>query len=277
MTDLAAWKVAASLGGVVVLGAIVANASFQAPSHNPVAKRSAALGYLAPRELPDSVALLLPPPKLGSEAMRRDEEARKAALGMRSTPRYRLAAADANRAQDSTTAAFQCALGTEISKARTPRLYQLLSRVRLDIRAASYPAKSHFKRPRPFVMYDMPACFASDQQNVRYDGSYPSARGAVGLAYAEVLAALNPARASEIKRRGEEFAQSRVICDEEWLSDVDAAHAVARATMKRIYDKADFRADCEAARREMAAGLKASRAPPNCRSETLALASAKLN
>lgn len=111
------------------------------------------LGYFAPSELPDIITLLPPPPTPGSQAMQEDEAARAASLPLRGTPRYALAAAGAVRDHDSTVNNFQCAFGTGITADRTPRLYRLLTRLRLDMRAASYAAKSHFKRPRPFVVH----------------------------------------------------------------------------------------------------------------------------
>ena len=235
--------------------------------------RSTTLGYLTPEELPDSVALLPPPPKPGSPAMKSDDRARAAALAQKGTARYELAAADADREQAPTATAFQCAFGTEINAKRTPALYELLAKLRLDIRSASYPAKSHFRRPRPFAVYNTHTCYPIDERNVRDDGSYPSARGAVGWAYGEVLAELNPARAGQIQERAREFGQSRIVCDEEWLSDVDAGRVVAEATVERIQDKPRFRADMSAARGEIAAALKSGVKAPNCQAETTALAS----
>jgi acid phosphatase (class A) len=243
-------------------------------THIETPKSTDVLGYLPPQQLPNSITMLDPPPAAGSEAMARDEAARAAVLPLHGGARYRLAVADANRGQQSTAVAFQCAFGTEINKAATPALYQLLSRVRLDVRAASYPAKSHFNRPRPFVLHHSQPCYASDAQNVRNDGSYPSARAAVGWAYAEVLAALHPARARQIEQRGIEFGRSRIVCDEEWLSDVEASRSIAAVTLKRMYGKPQFRADLDAARKEVAVALRSGRSAPNCRSEALALASA---
>ena len=52
-------------------------------------------GYLPREALPDSLALLPPPPAPGSAAMQRDEEARNAAVKLRGSPRYARAASDA--------------------------------------------------------------------------------------------------------------------------------------------------------------------------------------
>jgi acid phosphatase (class A) len=270
------WKFLVPAAGLLGVGLLLARpATLPGGNATPAAAdtRFATLGYLAPQELPNSIALLSEPPQAGSPEMKRDIEARDAALRLRDTPRYALAIADSGREQSSTEAAFQCAFGTEISAERTPAISRLLARVRVDVRAATYPAKSHFRRDRPFVTYNTHPCNPDDEQNVRYDGSYPSARGAAGWAYALVLADLNPSRAEQILSRGREFGQSRLVCDEEWLSDVDAARAVATAVLAAIHEKPAYRADFEVAKKETAEALQSSMMPPNCRSEALALAS----
>jgi acid phosphatase (class A) len=122
------------------------------------------------------------------------------------------------------------------------------------------------------VIHNAHTCYPSDEQNVQNDGSYPSARGAVGWAYAQVLSELNPARASEILQRARDFGQSRVVCDEEWLSDISAGQVIADATLGLIRNKPMFRKDFAAAQRETAAALKSGIKPANCQSEMLALA-----
>jgi acid phosphatase (class A) len=50
------------------------------------------LGYLAPNALPDSLALLPPPPKTGSQAFALDEEVSRESLSLQGSPRWVLAA-----------------------------------------------------------------------------------------------------------------------------------------------------------------------------------------
>ncbi len=206
--------------------------------------------------------------------MTKDEEERRAALALRGTPRFALAAADAVRAPDNTINAFQCAFGTEISAERTPVLYRLLLRFRLDVRAASYPAKEHYRRPRPYVLHHARTCYPDDEDTVENDGSYPSARGAVGWAYALVLADLNPARADVILQRGRDFGESRVVCGQEWQSDIDAGRILATETVARLRSTDAFKADLATARKEVAAELATATKPSkDCLAERTALAS----
>lgn len=250
------------LGAVAALGvlAVALNSQFKfhwldKPGNAAASHSMNKLGYLAPGELPNLVALLPPPPEPGTPAMARDEKARRDALLLKTTRLYAIAKADAVRAQPNTVAGFECAFGTTISTERTPALYKLLSRVRLDVRAASYAAKSQFARPRPFVLNRVHSCYPDDEDMVRDDGSYPSARGSVGWAYAIVLAGLRPDRREAIMERAQQFAQSRVICDQEWQSDVDAARTVGLAVVTRERAEAAFKADLVAARKEVAAEL----------------------
>ena len=244
------------------------------PAAASATPRVSTLGYLAASDIPNSVTLLPPPPAEGSKAMAADESARTAALRLGGTPRYALAATDAVRTAANTVQGFVCALGTDISSERTPALFALLSRVRLDVRAASYPAKSHYLRARPFVVHKTHSCYTDDEAMVHEDGSYPSARGAVGWAYALVLAEVAPERKDALMARGSAFGESRVVCDQEWQSDVDAGRLLATETVRRMQSSEAFRADVAKARREvqaeLARGVKPAR---NCASESAALAS----
>ena len=204
--------------------------------------------------------------------MANDENARREALALHGTPRYVLAVSDADRAQDATNAAFQCALGAPIDDKNTPTLYSLLARLRLDVRAASYRAKSHYKRPRPYVAQRGSSCAATESL-VRDDGSYPSARAAVGWAYALVLSEIYPARQSEIRDRGREFGQSRVVCDAEWQSDVDAGRQLGAAVFQILQEVPDFRSDLSLARHEVMRSIASGHKPrADCAFEERALA-----
>jgi acid phosphatase (class A) len=225
-------------------------------SRSEAAAPSETRSYLAGKFMPDSVAILPPPPAQDSQEMARDLAVRRTGLELRGTPRYDLAIADADRSEASTSKAFQCAFGTEIG-ARTPALARMLAKIRLDVRAAAYKAKEHYKRPRPWVANHGQVCRSSEEL-VRNDGSYPSARGAVGWAYAFVLGEVNPVRRNAVIVRAREFGESRVICDAEWQSDVDAGRMLALEAVRRMHRNRDFAADLSAARKEVAEQLRSS-------------------
>jgi acid phosphatase (class A) len=216
--------------------------------------------YLTDQSMPDVLAMLPPPPAQGSAGMARDEEVRRAALALRATPRYALAVADANRDQDATDKAFQCALGVPIGPDATPVLNGLLARLRIDVRAATYRVKGHYKRVRPWVAHHTRPCTQSEEL-VRDDGSYPSARGAVGWAYALVLAELSPGRRAIILDRGREFGESRIVCDAEWRSDVDSGRTVGAAIVAQLDRAAKFQSDLAAAGAEVKTAMAEHRKP----------------
>jgi acid phosphatase (class A) len=267
--------------GVVISGVIVLGLGLRARDKLPSfrlaptpASANLARGYLSQQTMPDSLALIPPPPAAGSAAMMRDEKVRQAALKLHGTPRYALAVVDSDRSQENTLMAFQCALGMAITKEDTPTLQRLLAHVRVDVRASSYLAKGHYRRPRPYVVHKTHPCAPGGEMLVQNDGSYPSARGAVGWAYALVLAEINPARHDALMQRGGEFGQSRVICDAEWQSDVDASHLVAVAAVERMHQNKAFQADVRAAQKEFAQAIRPERnSKLDCRSEAQALAS----
>jgi acid phosphatase (class A) len=268
-------QIGLALAGVIVLG-FGLGAKDKLPSFRLLptpAPADRTRGYLSQRTMPDSLALIPPPPAEGSAAMLRDEELRQAALKLHGTPRYTLAVMDSDRSQESTLKAFQCAFGTAITKQDTPSLQRLLAQVRVDVRASSYLAKGRYKRPRPYVLHGTHPCAPNGEMLVQDDGSYPSARGAVGWAYALVLAEINPARSDVIMQRGREFGQSRVICDAEWQSDVDASYLVAAAAVERMHKNHAFLADFRAAQKELAQTISSERnSKLDCASETQALA-----
>lgn len=230
-------------------------------------------GYLPRDALPDSLALLPPPPAPGSAAMQRDEEARTAAITLRGTPRYATATSDAVIGFPQIPQDFSCAMGFEITKEATPKLYGLMARMMIDVGLSTYGAKNRYQRTRPFVVHNAPTCYPKDEPTLRNDGSYPSGHTALGWGWALVLTEVNPDRANALLQRGRDFGESRLICDAHWQSDIDAGRVIAAATVARLHADPAFRADLEAAEAEVAA--ERSRATPpaaRCAAEAASLA-----
>ena len=64
------------------------------PDFHPELGLGALRGYLNPKALPDSLALIPPPPVIGSPAFAHDVEVARATFGLRDTPRFALAVSD---------------------------------------------------------------------------------------------------------------------------------------------------------------------------------------
>ncbi len=229
-------------------------------------------GYLAPEDLPNSVALVPPPPAAGSAAEVRDQEASEAALALRGSPRWELAAADAVLTFPEAAETFSCALGARITEQAAPNLYMVLRRTLADLGLSTYAAKNRYERPRPFMVNGQPTCTPEDEASLRGNGAYPSGHSAIGWGWGLILAEVAPERADELLARGRAFAESRMICNVHWWSDVIEGQRMGAAAVARLHADPVFRAQLDLAREEVDA-LLASGEPPvrDCAAEAAAL------
>ncbi len=230
-------------------------------------------GYLQPEVLPNSLALIPPPPAEGSAALALDEEVSRKSIELRGTPRWELAAKDAELMFPEAAGTFSCALGIPITEKDTPHLYMLLRRTLADAGLSTYTAKNHYQRKRPFMVNKETTCTPDEEDHLMKDGSYPSGHTAIGWAWALILSEIAPDRADAILARGRAFGESRNICNVHWHSDVVEGRFMGSAAVARLHANAAFRAEIEAAKIELEAvrakGLKPMR---NCEAEADALA-----
>ncbi|MBE0559008.1 MAG: phosphatase PAP2 family protein [Proteobacteria bacterium] len=230
-------------------------------------------GYLPAKALPNSLALVPPPPAAGSAALALDEEISRRSFALRETPRWGLAIADADLKFPKAAGTFSCALNAPVTETDTPHLYLLLRRTLTDLGLSTYAAKDHYNRGRPFVWNREPICTPDKKAALEKDGSYPSGHTAAGWGWALILSEISPERTDAILARGLAFGESRNVCNAHWHSDVMQGRAVAAGTVARLHADPAFRADLQAAREELAAvrkkGLKPMR---DCGAEAAALA-----
>lgn len=210
-------------------------------------------GYLDRKQLPDSRALLPPPPAPGSPAQAADDAAFRATVAQRNTPRWALARADNELRFPQAAGTFACALDVTVSPDTTPHLHTLLRRTLVDAGLSTYGAKDHYKRTRPFVAEKAPLCAPEEAERLAKDGSYPSGHSALGWAWALVLTQIAPERADALLQRGHAFGQSRVVCGAHWQSDVDQGRVMGAAAVARLQSDPVFRAQLDAARAEVVA------------------------
>lgn len=231
-------------------------------------------GYLAQEELPDSLALLPPPPAAGSLALAADGEAYRALTALLDGPRGALAAKDANLRFPQAASTFSCALDVLISEQATPNLNMLLRRTLTDAGLAAHKAKEKYQRIRPFVVFNAPTCTPADEAHMRKDGSYPSGHSARGWAWALMLTEIAPERGHALLLRGRAYAQSRGVCGAHWKSDIEAGRLIGSATVARLHDKAEFTAQMAAAKDEIAQARASGQRPvaADCAAEAAAMA-----
>jgi acid phosphatase (class A) len=230
-------------------------------------------GYIAPEENVDSLALLPPPPAKDSVAFELDQKVSQANLALRGTARWELASQDNVLHFPEAAETFSCALGAAITQESTPYLYQLIRRTLADAGLATYGAKNHYQRTRPFVANGAPTCAtAKEEEHLRSDGSYPSGHTAVGWAWALILTEIAPDRMDALLARGRAFGQSRVICNVHWQSDVIEGRAVGAAAVARLNADPGFREDLETARAELASARATGSEPVrDCAAEAEAM------
>lgn len=220
------------------------------------------IGYLPRGELPDSLALLPPPPAEGSSALAADQAAFQASQALRDSARWQMAARDNELKFPQAAETFACALDLPIGETTTPNVNMLLRRTLADAGLSTYRAKDHYQRMRPFARNRVGTCAPHEEEKLAKDGSYPSGHSALGWAWALILSELAPERADRLLARGHAFGQSRVVCGVHWQSDVDAGRVMGSAAVAKLHSDPVFRAQLDAARMEVArarsSGLRAS-------------------
>jgi acid phosphatase (class A) len=242
------------------------------PAAVPEVRPGILAGYLPSEALPNSLALIPPPPAQGSAAWALDEEVARRTFPLRGTPRWALATEDADLRFPEAAGTFSCALGAPINEKETPHLYLLLRRTLADAGLSTYTAKNKYQRIRPFVVNKEPTCTPDEEKYLTKDGSYPSGHTALGWAWALILAEIAPDRTDALLARGRAFGESRVICNVHWTSDVVWGRFMGASAVARLHADPAFRADLLAAKNELAAvrakGLKPAR---DCKAEAEAL------
>jgi acid phosphatase (class A) len=243
------------------------------PEFHPELGLEAIQGYLDPKLLPDSRALVPPPPAPGSAAFAHDEEVARNTFALRDTPRFQLAASDYELKLPVIISDFSCALKVQVTKENAPYLYTLLSRSFTDLGLSTYAAKNHYERQRPFQVNNEAMAVPEAREALSKDPSYPSGHTAVGWGFALILSEIAPDRDNEILARGRAYGESRIVCNHHWYSDVLWGGAMGSATVARLHADPTFHADLEAAKAEYAA-LRARGLPLTCDCEAEAEAMA---
>jgi acid phosphatase (class A) len=258
----------------IALAGCTALKQHAAPGSVPEIRPGVLAGYLKPETLPDSLALVPPPPAAGSPALALDVEVSLKSLDLRGSPRWKLAARDADLAFPNAAGTFACALGLPVSEKTSPHLYMLLRRTLADAGLSTYGAKNHYQRSRPFMVNKEPTCTPKEEAHLEKDGSYPSGHTAIGWAWALILAEIAPDQADAILARGRAYGESRIVCNVHWHSDVVSGRMMGAAVVARLHAEPGFQSALAAARDEVAALLEKGGGPDprDCQAEAAALA-----
>ena len=245
------------------------------PASHPERGLGTLQGYLDPNAVPNSVALIPPPPAPDSAAFAHDEEVARSTFPLRNTPRFELAVSDYDLKIPSLVNTFSCAINAQITEANAPYLYTMLRRSFTDLGQSTHDAKDYYNRLRPFQVNHEPMGVPKARALLEKDHSYPSGHTAIGWGFALILSELSPDRANELLARGRAFGESRNIVNHHWYSDVVWGRFMGAGTVARLHAEPTFRADMDAARAEFAAIRAQGLAPTrDCKAEAAALAQA---
>ena len=207
--------------------------------------------YLAQDSHADAGKYLPAPPDTASLAFVDDFQQWIWGKSMRNTERGRQASWESLNGTVRMCTVFSEALGITISQQTTPALWQLIRRAGNTGSRSTKAPKQKYMRQRPFDrMNEYTWGEFDDYDDLKGNGSYPSAHTARSWTVALTLAQLVPELQDTILRRGFEYGQSRVIVGAHWQSDVDAARLTASATFALIQQTEEFQKDFAAASKE---------------------------
>jgi acid phosphatase (class A) len=217
----------------------------------PAQSADQATGYLDSAHVPDVTKLLGPPPAAGSGTKTGDVATFRATRSLQGSPRWRLAASDADYGAGPMLHDFSCVLGARLDPATAPALAGLLTRLTFDSSNTERSAKSYYRRPRPFVEIGGPICVTPDDY-LKKSYSYPSGHSTYSWTVGLVLADIAPDHTAAILARARTYGESRVVCGVHYESDVQAGRLAATALFGALQSNPTFRKDLEAARAELA-------------------------
>lgn len=229
-------------------------------------------GFLAEAAIARLAEAVPPPPAVGSSQDLADKAASARYAALEDSDRWLLATSHAELRPPLALQHFDCALGVRLGSAETPALDRLMARVFHDANSVAERVKARAARPRPTG--DDPNRRACQVVNAaaRNSASYPSGSAAVGVAYGEAFATLEPERAEAVRRIGRQIGVSRLVCAMHYPTDVAVGEEIGRAIVVEVVQTPTFQADVAAARAELEAARRSGLTNPGCAAERAALA-----
>lgn len=207
--------------------------------------------YLNVNELPDLIQCLPAPPQKDSPAFKYDIQRYKWGKEQRKDPvRVAQVKADAVWSFEALATQFSEAFGLSISADNTPEIWNLLVSSLQTTDPMRVIPKAHYQRIRPYI-YFKESTLTGEDEELRYEGSYPSGHTLRSWTTALLLAEVNPARADEIFARAWIYGENRVIAGCHWQSDVDASRVASSICYSALQTSPAFRAQMQKAQKEL--------------------------
>jgi acid phosphatase (class A) len=214
----------------------------------PLAASAREPPYITAADL-DIVSILPPPVTTGSAADREQLAVVLRAQRTASPDRIEQARRDADESVD---VMFAPVFGKALPAAALPATTRLFVRLEETGDAVVGPAKKVFKRPRPYLAD--PEIKALVRPSI--SGSYPSGHTTHITASAIIMGDIVPEKRDAIWERAHDYAWSRVIAGMHYPNDLDGGRLAGTAIAVAVRDRPEFKADFDAARRELRAFLQ---------------------
>jgi acid phosphatase (class A) len=162
------------------------------------------------------------------------------AKSLRGTIQGKQAVQDIDAYSDNMTKIFGEVLLIEASEETTPAIYKLIETIRpRSVHEVGYVKLAYF-RSRPFVELNEPTSAPKEEEDYRYESSFPSGHSCLSWAVALALAEAIPERSRQILHRAYEFGYNRQITGFHWATDIEAARLLACGLIARMHADKDF-------------------------------------
>lgn len=194
--------------------------------------------YLTAQEL--DLVSFLPPPVVDPEQLAMVLAAQRAA----SPERIEQAKRDVDESPDTM---FGAVLGKPLDPAVLPNMARLFERMRDTEDAVTGPAKKAFKRVRPY----MSSSEIKPLVRPSVSGSYPSGHTTNATLAAIVMGDIVPEKRDALWLRAADYSQSRVVGGMHYPNDLFGGKLAGTAIAVALQSRPEFKADFEAAKREL--------------------------
>lgn len=206
----------------------------------------AAESYLKPNR-PDGIALLAPPPAVGTPEHKADLAMAQAVFKARTPEELARAEKDASLSLYN----FSFAIGSDFKEGKYPKLDAFFEHVKTNVSTVITIPKDHWKRLRPYQI-DSSLELGKPEKSA----SYPSGHSTRGMMQALLLAEIFPDKQDAILQHGRDIGWDRVLIGKHFYTDVCAGRVLAQAIVKELHKSPAFEHDLAEVKAEVAAAQK---------------------
>lgn len=158
---------------------------------------------------------------------------------LRSTERGEQAIADASLDDNYLINAFDdCSPAVTISDSNTPNVVMFIKMVKLILNTQAKTLKNSVPyRRRPYIQFNEPIIYGSEEWLLYGESSYPSQHAMIGWGLALALAEVMTDCQNKLLKFGYEYGESRIIRGTNYYSDVKAARVMAACDFIKLHNE----------------------------------------